>query len=371
MLHELKSSIVPFVGHPWNAASTSGVADSAGCRAAGRWDGDDDRGLDPAACRARHEVTFDHARRERFRHPANFVRWRPDREARRARSSAHRDDVAKREPLEIEGRELSVSNLDKVSVPASGFRKRDSSTTTARSQPVLITHRAIAPCSRALAGWRRARRWFQANAALPAWMRTHVAPASAGRRLRYCVIDDVPRSSGPRTSARSTASVFKELQQPDAPRAMVFDLDPGPGCGLRDCARAALPLRETLAPLRSFVKTSGVKACTSTCRLDGVAGYPQVKAFARQLAHELATLHGEWLTDRMPRAERVRRVFLDTSQNDPGKQTVAPYSFARDARTARVGALEWDDLNAPLPFTRPHNAMLERVARAAICSRTC
>jgi bifunctional non-homologous end joining protein LigD len=88
-----------------------------------------------------------------------------------------------------------------------------------------------------------------------------------------------------------------------------------------------------------------------------------VKTFARALAHELAALHGAWLTDKMPRSERVRRVFIDTSQNDPGKQTVAPYSLRATMIPLVSAPLAWSDLHAPLPVTPER--LLERVDREA------
>jgi bifunctional non-homologous end joining protein LigD len=141
----------------------------------------------------------------------------------------------------------------------------------------------------------------------------------------------------------------------------VFDLDPGPGCDLRHCARTALELRAVLEPRRSFVKTSGVKGLHVFVPLNGGATFAEAKAFARDVARSLAARHPDWLTDKMSRAERVGRVFIDCSQNDPGKQTVAPYSL-RATRTPRVSApLAWNELEQLSPITAA--MMLERIAR--------
>ncbi len=106
----------------------------------------------------------------------------------------------------------------------------------------------------------------------------------------------------------------------------------GPGRDLDDCARAALEIRRFLSPLRSFVKTSGVKGLHVYVPLNG--RFAEVKPFARALARELAARHPDWLTDKMARAERVPLVS-------------AP--------------LDWSELDAPSPITP--ELVLARVAR--------
>ncbi len=99
----------------------------------------------------------------------------------------------------------------------------------------------------------------------------------------------------------------------------------------------------------------------SFIKANGGATFAEVKPFARALAGELAARHPEWLTDRMARAERPGRVFIDTSQNDPGKQTVAPYSLRATWVPLVSAPLAWSELAGPAPIT-PEVA-IERIAR--------
>jgi bifunctional non-homologous end joining protein LigD len=269
-----------------------------------------------------------------------------------------------RESLDVDGRELSVSNLDKLIYPAAGFRKRDLLAYYRAVAPVLLPHLA----DRALHLARfpdgvEAGGWMQANCrGAPPWMRTHVITGKRGQRLEFCVIDDLATLLWVANLGTIELHPFQwTIRAPDEPRAMVFDLDPGPGCDLRDCARAALAIRDVLAPRRCFVKTSGVKGLHVLVPLNGGARFAEVKPFARALAADLAARHPSWLTDNMARSERTRRVFIDTSQNEPGKQTVAPYSL-RATRVPLVSApLGWDELETASPITAA--AAIERIAR--------
>ena len=274
-----------------------------------------------------------------------------------------REHVAVREQLEVAGRELSVSNLDKVLYPATGFRKRDLLAYYQAVAPVLLPH--LADRALQLGRWPdgvEQRGWFQANCRGPAWLRTHVVTGKRGQTLRFGVVEDLASLLWVANYGTLEIHPYQAMiRQPDEPRAMVFDLDPGPGCDLHDCARAALAIKDALAPLHSFVKTSGVKGLHVFVPLNGGATFAAVKPFARALAAELAARHPDWLTDKMARAERTGRVFIDCSQNDPGKQTVAPYSLRATSVPLVSAPLAWHELDAPV-LVQPR-AALDRIAR--------
>jgi bifunctional non-homologous end joining protein LigD len=253
-----------------------------------------------------------------------------------------------REPLEIDGRTLSISNLDKVLYPATGFRKRELLDYYRAVAPVLLPH--LRDRALHLGRWPDGvdrPGWLQANCRGPAWMRTHIVTGKRGQTLRFGVIDDLPSLLWAAQMGTIELHPFQwTVSRPDEPRAVVFDLDPGPGCEPRDCARAALEIRGAIAPLTCFVKSSGIKGLHVLVPLNGGASFSEAKAFARAVAGDLAARHPTLMTDRMPRAERTGRVFIDCSQNDPGKQTVAPYSL-RATHVPLVSApLAWSELDA-------------------------
>jgi bifunctional non-homologous end joining protein LigD len=269
-----------------------------------------------------------------------------------------------KESVEIDGRELAVSSLDKVLYPRTGFRKRDLLAYYRAVAPVLVPH--LADRALHLGRWPdgvEAKGWLQANArGAPAWLRTHTVTGKRGQTLRFCVLDDLPSLLWAANLGTLELHPFQApLSRPEEPRAVVFDLDPGPGCTLADCARAALEIRAAIAPLQAFVKTSGVKGLHVLVPLNGGAGFAEAKAFARAIAAQLSAGHPSWLTDKMARSERANRVFIDCSQNGSGNQTVAPYSL-RATQVPLVSApLAWDELDAVAPI-QPR-AAIARIAQ--------
>jgi bifunctional non-homologous end joining protein LigD len=253
--------------------------------------------------------------------------------------------------LEVSGRTLSVSNLDKVLYPAAGFRKRDLLDYYRGVSAVMLPH--LADRMLTLGRWPdgvEGEGWFQANCrGSPSWMRTQTVIGKRGQTLRYCVVDDLASLLWVANLGALELHPFQaSLDRPDEPRALVLDLDPGLGCGLDDCARAAREVQSELGGLVSFLKTSGVKGLHVCVPLNGGATFAQAKPFARALAQDLAARHPDRLTARMARSERAGRVFIDWSQNDPTKQTVAPYSL-RATHVPLVSApLRWDEEARPI-----------------------
>ncbi|HST40888.1 MAG TPA: hypothetical protein VLK58_15335, partial [Conexibacter sp.] len=131
------------------------------------------------------------------------------------------------------------------------------------------------------------------------------------------------------------------------PTAVVFDLDPGEGAGLPQCAEVALLLEGLFGQLglRSVVKTSGSKGLQVYLPLgEGVATYEQTKPFARRIAELLEQRLPELVVSRMTKALRTGKVLVDWSQNDVHKTTVAVYSVRAKERPTVSTPLTWDEL---------------------------
>jgi bifunctional non-homologous end joining protein LigD len=215
--------------------------------------------------------------------------------------------------------------------------------------------------------------WFQMNCrGHPPWMRTVEIVGRRGQRLRYCLVDD-------RDSLRWMINLgtielhpfLADAAHPDAPLALVFDLDPGPPAGVLAAARVALTVRERLAArgLPSFVKTSGKKGLHVYVPLDGSLRYADTSRLARALAGELAAAAPDAVTDRMQKHERQGRVLIDWRQNAVGLSTVAPYSLRALPRPTVSTPLGWHEVEAALASGRAADlsfepaAVVERVAR--------
>jgi bifunctional non-homologous end joining protein LigD len=253
--------------------------------------------------------------------------------------------------IETGGRALRVSSLDKVLWPATGFTKRDLLAYYESAAPALLPHLAGRPVTLArFPDGVEGRGWYQTNCppGRPDWLRVARVPAATtAEDLHYCVIDEPAALVWAANMGSLELHPFlASASQPGAPLEMVFDLDPGAPAGLLACCVVAAGLRAQLdaAGLRAFAKTSGAKGLHVVVPLDGGGTFAQTKAFARQLARRLVEERPDLVTDRMPRAERAGKVFIDWGQNDPNKSTIAPWSLRATRLPGVSMPLSWAEI---------------------------
>jgi len=260
--------------------------------------------------------------------------------------------------VRIEGRELEVSNLDKVLFPEVGFTKAQVIDYYVRIAPVLLPHVAHRPAT--FTRWPDGvdgQAFFEKNNARhsPPWVRTVTVPSPGSTKGRE-TLDMVLLAAVPDlvwSANRAALEVHVPQWQvdgagtPQLPDLLVLDLDPGPGTGVVECARLAHRLRERLADdgLDPVVKTSGSKglqvyAPISCADADHPSRY--AKALARQLSAETPE-HVVW---RMEKALRPGKVLLDWSQNNTAKTTVAPYSLRARPHATVSTPLRWVEVDA-------------------------
>ena len=252
--------------------------------------------------------------------------------------------------VEVEGRQLTVSNLDKVFYPVSGFTKAGVVDYYARIAPTMVPHLAgkAVTLVRAPDGV-DGPRFFEKRCPphAPGWVRR-------GGRLGSCVVDDAPTL----VYLANLAAIELHTQQhvvddPDAPRAVVFDLDPGPPAGVLDCARTALDLRALLDRLGlvACVKTSGSKGLHLTVPVNGGSGPltdESSKGFALAIGRVLAEAAPDRVTVTMAKERRPGKVFVDWSQNDANKTTVAVYSLRLRPEPTVSTPVTWDEVSDAL-----------------------
>lgn len=278
--------------------------------------------------------------------------------------------------VEVEGRQLTLSNLDKVLYPEPRFTKGQVLDYYTRIAPVMLPHLRGRPATfKRYPDGVDGKFFFEKNAPkhAPDWVRTVelASPGSTKNRetIDYVVIDDLP------TLVWAANLAALELHVPmwrvgprGAPKGadtLVFDLDPGPPATIVECCAVAQILREALAAdgLTGYAKTSGSK---------GLQLYVPVKpvdaertwAYARGLAARLEQQHAELVVFKMEKALRPGKVLVDWSQNSPAKTTVAPYSLrARPLPTAST-PITWEeveDCRAPADLRFTADQVLDRV----------
>lgn len=283
---------------------------------------------------------------------------------------------ARKVQVEVEGRPLALSNLDKVLYPQAGFTKAQVIDYYQRIAPVMLPHIASRPVTikRYPEGVDRDF-FYQKNAPAhrPDWVPTAriASPGSTKNRetIEYILGGDLP------TLIWAANLAALELHTPmwrypsvGEPDLLVFDLDPGPPATVVQCCKVALLLRPLLADLglSPVAKTSGGKGLQLYAAVAGMTS-EQTSDLAKKLAEQLENDHPALVVSRMTRALRPRKVLIDWSQNNAAKTTVAPYSLRARPRPTVSTPVSWDEVSdcrraADLVFTAED--VLERVERS-------
>ncbi|MGI8800626.1 MAG: non-homologous end-joining DNA ligase [Solirubrobacteraceae bacterium] len=257
------------------------------------------------------------------------------------------------------GRELRLSNLDKVLYPATGTTKRAVINYYAAIAPVVLGHlRGRALTVKRWPDGVAGKSFFQKQspAHRPDWVRTAGLPGG-GKVIEYTVADDLPTLIWlANLAALELHAPLAVAAAPQRPTAVVFDLDPGAPATVVECCDVALRLQGMFEHLglESFAKTSGSKGLQVYVPLGAPdVTFEQTRSFARMVAELLAADEPDLVVSRMTPALRTGRVFVDWSQNDRQKTTVCAYSLrARESPTVST-PLEWDEVRGALDSGDP------------------
>jgi len=257
--------------------------------------------------------------------------------------------------VRIAGRRLRLTNLDKVLYPATGTTKAEVIDYFSRIAPLMIPHLTGRPVTR--------KRWPEGvestpffakdlEAGAPSWLHRMPIQHSGGAK-EYPLVDDVAALVYLAQTAALELHVPQWRFDPDGlpgpPDRLVLDLDPGPGAELADCAVVARWARGILTGmgLEPYPVTSGSKGLHLYAALDGSWTSHQVSQVARELARALEADHPELVVSGMSKALRTGRVFVDWSQNNGKKTTIAPYSLRGRDQPLVAAPRTWEELDDP------------------------
>jgi bifunctional non-homologous end joining protein LigD len=270
--------------------------------------------------------------------------------------------------IELEGRRLRLTNLDKVLWPEAKRTKAWLLEYYTRVAPVLLPHLEGRPLTmRRFPDGVDGVSWHQNECrGEPEWFHVLETPGKGGRVLRFCVVDDLSSLVWVANTGTLELHPFQwTVDAPRMPTTLVFDLDPGPPAGLEECARVAVLLRELLDELGlvSFPKTSGSLGLHLHVPLGTPHDGEHVKRFARTVAEALAQAHPQTVIAEVDKTRRTGKVFLDWLQNDPTRQTVAPYSLRGLAWPTVAAPVTWDEVERGEALTFLGEDVLERIER--------
>lgn len=250
--------------------------------------------------------------------------------------------------VEVGGRQLELSNLDKVMYPAV-FTKSQVIDFYTRISPWLLPHlRGRALTMKRYPDGVEGGHFYekQKPSHAPEWVRS--VPITAGERtIDFIVCDDLPTLIWLANMADLELHPSLALaEDPDTPTLMAFDLDPGPPAGIAECCRVALLVREALGTLglECIAKTSGSKGMQVYVPLNTPTSYDETKPFAHGVARLFEAQHPDLVVSVMKKELRKGKVFVDWSQNDRHKTTVAVYSLRARERPTVSTPLLWEEV---------------------------
>src|ERR1700733_13652197 len=257
--------------------------------------------------------------------------------------------------IEIQGRQLKLSNLEKILYPAAGFTKQQVIDYYVRIAPAMIPHLADHPLTRKrYPNGVDAEFFYEKNAPQhrPDWVKTVPIWSEGNRRMvHYILANDLPTlvwlANLAAIELHPSLALAKEIT---CPTMMVFDLDPGPPANIVQCCQVGLWLREIFEHfgLQSFPKTSGSKGLQIYVPLNTPTTYDATKLFSHALAQLLEHDHPELVLSEMSKKARAGKIFVDWSQNDEHKTTIAVYSLrAREHPTVST-PVSWEEVQRTL-----------------------
>ncbi|HEX8678661.1 MAG TPA: non-homologous end-joining DNA ligase, partial [Chthoniobacterales bacterium] len=254
--------------------------------------------------------------------------------------------------IKVDGRELAISNLDKVYFPESGFTKGEVIAFYSEIADVILPHLRDRPLTlkRYPEGIDRDH-FYEKNAPKyrPDWVETFAVPRTEREgEINYVLCND----RATLIWATNLADIEKHVLlacAPDLnqPTSIVFDLDPGEPAGMIECGEIALHLKNLFETwgLESFVKVSGSKGLHLSVPLNCDVTYEVTQPFAKTVAELVAHQMPKRVVSEMAKSIRGGKVFIDWSQNSDFKTTVCAYSMrAKSAEPFISMPIAWDEL---------------------------
>lgn len=280
--------------------------------------------------------------------------------------------------VEVDGKTLRLTNLDKVMYPAVGFTKGQVIDFYTRIAPYLMPHLAERPLTLKRYPNGVEGGYFyekQCPQHRPDWVRTvAVWSRRNNANINFCVVDELATLVWlAQLADLELHTSMAYATAPEHPQQMVFDLDPGPATDIIDCARVGCWLREIFDHfgLQSFPKTSGSKGLQLYVPLNqpDMLYTPGTKTFSRACAELLEKQHPDQVVSNMAKELRKGKVLVDWSQNDEHKTTVCVYSLRAKDRPTVSTPVTWDEVEDALAAGDPDMLtfdsaeVLERVER--------
>ena len=283
--------------------------------------------------------------------------------------------AGKRTEVKVGRYTVSLSNLDKVFYPETGFTKGDVIAYYRAVAPVLVPHMkdrffTLKRYPNGVTG-----EFFYEKKCpehRPEWVKTAPLGERDGKPLHYCVINnEASLAWAANLGSLELHTGLARVTTPEKPRALVFDLDPGEPATIIECGEVGFLLKDVFdaAGLEAFPKTSGSKGLQIFVPLNTTTTFEATAGFAHGLALALEERHHDLVISRQTRAERPGKVLVDWSQNAVHKTTASVYSLRAKTHPTASTPVTWDEVRKAVKAGDPdklrfeHDEVLARVKK--------
>jgi bifunctional non-homologous end joining protein LigD len=253
--------------------------------------------------------------------------------------------------IEVQGKPIAVSNLEKVIYPKANFTKGNVIDYYIRIAPVLLPHLKNRPLT--LKRYPEGVEGFffyekRCPAHRPDWVKTvRVWSERNQEEIPFCLVNDLRTLVWAANLADlELHTSLSQARAIDRPTMLVFDLDPGPPADIIQCCEVAMWLKKLFdgIGLESFPKTSGSKGLQIYVPLNTPVDYDETKSFAKAVAERLRDEHPQLVVSNMLKSLRKGKVFVDWSQNDDHKTTICAYSLRAREKPTVSTPLNWSEV---------------------------
>jgi bifunctional non-homologous end joining protein LigD len=256
--------------------------------------------------------------------------------------------------VSVDGRELNLSNLDKVLFPETGFTKGQLIDYYVKVAPAMLPHLAGRPVTMKRYPNGVDEKFFYEKhvpSHAPDWVRTARVSSSEGKDIDYVLIGDLPTlvwaaNLGSIEIHVPLWTVGRRRVLPAPPDLLVFDLDPGEGTNMVECCAVAELIRQVLEDkgMECRPKTSGSKGLQIYASLVGRPTWDKSRTQAHEIATQLEREHPELIVSNMRKTLRQDKVLIDWSQNHASKTTVGVYSVRARPHPTVSTPVTWDEV---------------------------
>ncbi len=257
--------------------------------------------------------------------------------------------MPKNATLEVDGKQVPVTNLDKIYYPKAKFTKGEMLAYYIKIAPVLLPHLEGRPLTmKRYPNGVEAPFFYekQCPKPKPPFVETcSVARHHKSGDIQFCLVNNLPTLVWAANLGDLELHTFlSKAPHVHKPTQIVFDLDPGPPANAVQCAQVALWLKGIFnnLGLEVFIKSSGSKGMQAYVPLNMPITYAETTPFARSVAVALEKAHPELVVSDMKKELRHGKVLVDWSQNSETKTTVCVYSLRAKDKPFVSMPLEWE-----------------------------